>query len=184
MNWKDEKRRGLDQSSRPIIAMDFDGTITIGTGRTYPIPQNDELRKYTKEVINFMREVGIIVVIWTSRDRGGNGESTQYSDDITPAVQFLKCNGIGYDGVNYSFKWAPFKYRAQKIFAHMYVDDRAFGWYDDDDILLEVLRSFLVKVCGVDEELASQAVADITIFKEVNKDVKRKISEHIHRWGM
>lgn len=128
-----------DNTKMPIIAFDFDGTITKGD--TYPTIQ--PLRQYAKEVIDFLRLCGIKVIIWTTRDKDDKG-----NDDITPMVDFLACNGIEYDGINKVIEFSPWVYESRKIYAHMYVDDKAYGWIDSACCLLYVLGDILERFCG------------------------------------
>lgn len=140
-----------DSAEMPIIAIDFDGTINIGGESNYPMC--GRVRPYAKKVMNFMHKLGIKIVIWTSRDVAYNQEERRMYDHLTPMLNFLKDNDVHYDAINKSIQFAPYAYNGRKVYAHMYVDDRAFGWEgsDDgnDDIFLKVLDSFLRKVCSI-----------------------------------
>lgn len=152
----------VDSASNPIIAIDFDDTININGQCKYP--QCGDVRPWAKEVINFMNKLGIKIVIWTSRDVAFNQDEKKLYDHVSPMIEWLDSNGIHYDAVNKSIQFAPYHYNGRKVYAHMYVDDRSFGWCDvedgkDDEIFLNVLRSFLIKVCGFDTRLADSAVS-------------------------
>ena len=148
-----------DSAPMPIIAIDFDDTINIGGADTYP--KCGKVRPYCKRVLDFMHELGIKIVIWTSRDMAYNQEEKKTYDHLTPMLEFLDENNIHYDAINKSIQFAPFAYNGRKVYAHMYVDDRAFGWegYEDgnDDIMLDVLEDFLHTVCGFSTKLALSA---------------------------
>ena len=61
-----------DSAPMPIIAVDFDDTININGADTYPVC--GDVRPYCKSVFKFMNELGIKIVIWTSRDMAYNQE--------------------------------------------------------------------------------------------------------------
>lgn len=131
-----------DNTKMPIIAFDFDGTLTRGD--TYPAIQ--PLRPLTKEIIDFIRACGMKVVIWTTRDKDDNGH-----DDITPMVEFLKQNNIEVDNINHVIDFSPWVYESRKIYAHMYVDDKAYGWVDSALCLMYVLGDILIRFCGCND---------------------------------
>jgi hypothetical protein len=133
----------IANSIAPIIAIDFDGTICIGDG--YPDPHNGKLRSFTKEIMNFMYDVGIKVVIWTNRK---NIPNTDVKDKLL-MKQWLDEMGIKYHTVNDSTEFAPFKYYGRKLYAHMFVDDRGYGFSrNDNNIMVKVLESFLIDIVG------------------------------------
>lgn len=147
----------VDNAEKPIIAFDFDGVIAVnseGEGSTYPIPQ--DYRVHTPEVTNFMHELGIIIAVWTCREKNGD------VDHITPAKEWMNDKNIYYDTVNDTFDYAPYHYNPRKIYAHMYVDDKAYGWHGSDNgndpMMLLVLEQFLIKVCGFSQSSAGYTV--------------------------
>lgn len=139
-----------DKAPMPIIAIDFDDTINVMGSSKYP--QCGEPRLWAKEVINFMHKLGIKIVIWTSRDVAYNQDEKKMYDHMTPMIEWLDKHEIHYDAINKSIQFAPYHYNGRKVYAHMYVDDRAFGWHGADtgmdEIFLSVLESFLRRVCG------------------------------------
>lgn len=152
--------RFIDNSVAPIIAIDFDGTINVGGEDTYP--KCGKLRIWAKEVMDFMHKLGIKTVIWTSRDVAYNQEEKKMYDHMSPMIEWLDENNVHYDAINKSIQFAPYHYNGRKVYAHMYVDDRAFGWRGADDgndeMFLEVLGEFLHVVCGFSRYSASVAV--------------------------
>lgn len=135
-----------DNANKPILALDFDGTVTVENH----FPHFAPLRKYIREVTHALAHYGTIIIIWTCRDKG-NGH-----DHITPMEQFLNDNNITYHGVNSCIEYAPFMYEARKVYAHMYVDDRGFGWYESDDILLNVMAEFMYKYLGMESHAINE----------------------------
>jgi hydroxymethylpyrimidine pyrophosphatase-like HAD family hydrolase len=173
-----------DNANRPIIAFDFDGTLT--TSNTFP--EIGQIRNFASEVTQFLHNIGVVIIIWTCRDRSDpdpirNKNRTKH-DDIEPIIHWMDRNHIWHDAINNVIQYAPFHYEARKIYAHMYVDDKGFGWYDHEDVLLEVLRSFLVKVLGVKEITADIIVTDIEDGEEVDKDATREARDCVHRWRL
>ena len=145
-----------DKAPMPIIAIDFDDTININGSETYPVCGN--VRPWAKEVINFMNKLGIKIVIWTSRDVAYNQDEKKMYDHMSPMIDWLDENGVHYDAINKSIQFAPYAYNGRKVYAHMYVDDRAYGWDGaddgDDSVFLSVLEIFLQKVCGFSKQSA------------------------------
>jgi hypothetical protein len=166
-----------DNSIAPIIAIDFDGTICIGDG--YPDPHNGSVRNYAKEVINLLYDVGVKIVIWTNRK---NVPCTNIKDKLL-MKQWLDEMGIKYHKVNESTEFAPFKYYGRKLYAHMFVDDRGFGFNcDDDQIMLKVLYEFLIEIVGCDKLVVREAIDDIISFnKPCNEDIEH-IKDKIRNW--
>lgn len=129
-----------DNANGPIIAFDFDGTLTVANH----FPEFAPIRKYAKEVTHALAHYGAIVLVWTCRDKG-NG-----IDHISPLHEWLCDNEISYHDINSCINFAPFMYEARKIYAHMYVDDRGFGWQETETILLDVMCEFMAKYMGMD----------------------------------
>ena len=142
--------RFRDNAEMPIIAIDFDDTISI-THKCYP--ECGKPRMHAKQVINFMHKLGIKIVIWTSRDVAFNQDEKKLYDHVTPMIKWLDENDIHYDAVNKSVQFAPYSYNGRKIYAHMYVDDRNymgglhFADNGNDPVFLMVLEEFLHRVC-------------------------------------
>lgn len=149
----------VDQSIAPIIAFDFDETINVNSNGRYP--ECGEVRKYSKEVINFLHDIGCKIVIWTSRDVAYNQEEKKMYDHLTPMLNFLDENGIEYDAINKSVQFAPYHYNGRKVYAHLYVDDRAFGWEERESIMLDVLVCVLTNVIGIKIEYATHIANDL-----------------------
>jgi len=103
-----------------IAAVDFDGTIVENR-----YPEVGKTRPNAKEGMQFLRDQGFSIVIWTCRDQDGQRE----------AREFLDARGIPYDYVNEndprvkSFIPVP---PYPKVYASLYIDDSCWppfpGW--------------------------------------------------------
>lgn len=163
-----------DNTVAPIIAWDFDGVLNINGEDTYPIC--GQVRKYARPVLQLLHDIGVKNVIWTSRDVAYNQEEKQMCDHITPMIKFLDYNDIRYHAINKSVQFAPYLYNSRKIYAHMYVDDRGFGWHEhtDQDIMLCVLESILCNVLGLgidDSHIISNTIHRIYNYQPIDEDV-------------
>lgn len=167
-------RKYEDNSVAPIIAMDFDGTISVGDS----FPQPKVIRQFAKEVINFLVDAGVKVVIYSSRDVAINQDTYQVHDDITPMVDFLRSNNVRYSAINKSVQFAPFRYNSRKVYAHMYVDDRGYGWIESPCAMIYVLRDILTDLLCVDSDLADMICSMISR-GECTKYVAHEIGKHI-----
>jgi len=156
-----------DGHPRPIIAIDFDGCITTRN----VFPDISELRPYAREVINFLYDIGVIVVLWTCRENRPHPSLNKY---IIPYLQracdFLDHEGIKFHGINSSIEFAPFEYESRKIYANMYVDDKAFGWKDTDNIMVDVLCEFLKRELNIPLSIVASVRYDIINRREVSVD--------------
>lgn len=168
----------IDSSVAPIIAFDFDGTINVNGENKYP--ECGEVRRFAKEVINFLHDIGCKIVIWTSRDVAYNQDEKKMYDHLTPMLSFLDWNGIKYDAINKSVQFAPYHYNGRKVYAHLYVDDRAFGWQDNDYIMAEVLVHVLTKVIGIEFECAINVRNDLLNGRQIS--LKNRLKNLVSTW--
>lgn len=142
-----------ENATHKIIAFDFDGTIHLG-GNAFP--SIGEPRPFVKQVINRLSELGVKIIIWTCRDKG------EKVDDLAPMEDWLKEHGIHYDAVNSSIEFAPWEhYNARKIFAHMYVDDKGFGWQDSITVMLDVFAEFAYRHLGMTHTQIQDEIKDM-----------------------
>lgn len=161
-------RKYEDNSVAPIIAMDFDGTVNIGG--SFPTP--GEVRPFAKEVINFLVDSGVKMVIYTSRDVAINQDTYEVSNDITPMVDFLNDNGIKFSAINKSVQFAPFYYNSRKIYAHLYVDDRGYGWVESPRAMIYVLRDILTDLLGLSTQIADDICGRISRGEDTTHDAE------------
>ena len=169
----------IDNSVAPIIAIDFDGTISVGDN-AYPDPHNGDIRPYAKEVINFLYDMGVKVVIWTNRK---NIPHTDVKDKLL-MKQWLDDMGVKYHTVNDSTHFAPYKYYGRKLYAHMFVDDRGYGFdVDDKEVMLGVLRSFLTDIVGCDDNIVLDIDYKLFLNYEIPEHCTKHVKDKIANWN-
>ena len=156
-----------DISRTHIIAFDFDGTLTM----TNTFPDIGEPRPFAKQVVNLLHDIGVTVLIWTCRD------ADDIHDDITPMIKWLKEHDFRYSGINSVIEHSYFPYEARKIYAHMYVDDRAYGWNESHTVMIDVLDEFMKSVMEIDGEYRRAIINRIYNGEELNID---ELKEHIY----
>lgn len=151
------KKIFIDSAVAPIIAWDFDGCINVDGEDEYP--DCGSLRPYTKKVMNLLHDCGVKNVIWTSRDTAYNQEDNRIYDHTTPMVKFLNENGIKYDAINKSVQFAPYSYNGRKIYAHLYVDDRGYGWKESSTIMIDIFSYFLIHILDMEPDVVKGYVS-------------------------
>ena len=166
-----------DNAPMPIIAFDFDGTINVDGEGIFP--ECGKPRHLAKQVIDFMHKLGIKIVIWTSRDVAYNQEEKKMYDHMSHMIDWLDKNEIHYDAINKSIQFAPYHYNGRKVYAHMYVDDRAFGWYESDEVMIDVFKSFMINICGISDTYSIQTM--IRYIRE-NKDPELWMLDEVRLW--
>ena len=97
-------------SYKPIVAVDFDGTLSLDSqypniGR-FNTPLYEDLMK--------LKGIGWSIVLWTCRE----------GKELKEAVEWCANNGLEFDAINENPPEVPFKSR--KVVADLYVDDRAY----------------------------------------------------------
>ena len=99
-----------------IIAVDFDGTLCENKYPNIGEP-NDELINYLKR----RRDEGDKIILWTCRD----------ADLLREAVLWCYSHGLIFDAVNENLPEIveSFGSDTRKIFANIYIDDRAMNCY-------------------------------------------------------
>ena len=102
--------------AKPIIAVDFDGTLCENQYPDIGRPNRAVLR-YIKN----KRKNGCKIILWTCR----KGEL------LDNAVNWCKDQELEFDAVNENLPEIveEFGSDTRKIFANMYIDDRAYGKY-------------------------------------------------------
>ena len=105
-------------SSKPKIAIDFDGTIVDSR-----YPKIGPKRLFAFETLKKLQQKGYLLILWTYR----------HGKELDEAVEFCRENGVEFYAVNASFPDEEFnssKY-SRKIDADIFVDDRNIGGMKD-----------------------------------------------------
>ena len=97
-------------SYKPIVAVDFDGTLSLDS----QYPNIGRFNTHLYEALMKLRSIGWSIVLWTCRE----------GKELKEAVEWCKMNGLEFDAINENPPEVPFKSR--KVVADMYIDDRAY----------------------------------------------------------
>jgi hypothetical protein len=102
----------MEFSERPIIAVDFDGTLCEAQWPGIGAPIWPMIR-----YIKARKEEGARLILWTCR----------CGDELQEAVDWARAHGIEFEAVNANLPdmIALFEGDSRKIFAHEYIDDKA-----------------------------------------------------------
>lgn len=121
---------------KPILAIDFDGTIVENR---YPGIGKPML--FAFETLKKLQDEGHILILWTYR----SGKS------LDEAVEFCKENGIEFYAINKSYPEEEYSEKiSRKINADIFIDDRNIGgFYGWGDIYRELI--------GENDELKNKA---------------------------
>ena len=96
-------------SYKPIVAVDFDGTLSLDS----QYPNIGRFNTHLYEALMKLKGIGWSIVLWTCRE----------GKELKEAVEWCKMNGLEFDAINENPSHVPFKSR--KVVADMYIDDRA-----------------------------------------------------------
>ena len=97
-------------SYSPIVAVDFDGTLSLDA----QYPNIGRFNTHLYEALMKLRGIGWSIVLWTCRE----------GKELREAVIWCANNGLEFDAINENPSHVPFKSR--KVVADMYIDDRAY----------------------------------------------------------
>ena len=121
-----------------IIAIDLDGTIIDKTGR------------YESCVLSMTKELmlnGVKAILWTSREQ---------SRAEKEAKTLLDTDDIKFDSVNTNLPEVVKWYKdngwgtpSNKVFAHLYYDDAAFGFNHDPIKVIRFFKEYNHKYLGI-----------------------------------
>ena len=97
-------------SYNPIVAVDFDGTLSLDS----QYPNIGRFNTHLYEALMKLKGIGWSIVLWTCRE----------GKELKEAVEWCKMNGLEFDAINENPPEVSFKSR--KVVADMYIDDRAY----------------------------------------------------------
>lgn len=117
-----------------IIAVDFDGTVCIGNN--YPDIGNP--RMWLINMLKGLRNDGHKLILWTCRSNSSIPDMGFSNDhDLDDAVEWCRQFGLEFDAVNENLnesKYPGIKL-SRKIYADIYVDDKACLFLDGEENL-------------------------------------------------
>lgn len=111
-----------------IIAVDFDGTIV-----EHKFPEIGRPIPGAFEALRKLKLMGHKLILWTCRS--DNDPAFDFRPLLTEAVVFCKNNGIEFDAINSNVSDRA-GLPSPKIYADLYIDDRAFPLSDAENIWL------------------------------------------------
>ena len=97
-------------SYKPIVAVDFDGTLSLDS----QYPNIGRFNTHLYEALMKLKSIGWSIVLWTCRE----------GKELKEAVEWCKMNGLEFDAINENPSHVSFKSR--KVVADMYIDDNAY----------------------------------------------------------
>ena len=97
-------------SYKPIVAVDFDGTLSLDS----QYPDIGQFNTPLYEALMKLKGIGWSIVLWTCRE----------GKELKEAVVWCANNGLEFDAVNENPPEVPFKSR--KVVANIYIDDNAY----------------------------------------------------------
>ena len=103
------------------VAVDCDGTIVE---HMFP-----DLGPPVPGAVEWMRtwaEAGAKLLLWTVRDDDREVADPRYAKTLSKAVAYCRDNGVEFYGVNENPDQKAWSL-SPKVYAHVYVDDAAFG---------------------------------------------------------
>lgn len=115
---------------RPIVAVDFDGTLSLDS----QYPNIGRFNTPLYEALMRLKGIGWHIVLWTCRE----------GKELREAVEWCTNNGLEFDAINENPPEVPFKSR--KVVADMYIDDKARiptdGFYNFVDAVVLMHNSY------------------------------------------
>ena len=133
-----------------FVAIDFDGTIV-----EHQFPDIGRAVPGAFEWMKKWQEAGAKLILWTMRSDGRTGEGKENGPVLTDAVQFCRDNGVEFFAVNGNPTQSIWT-NSPKCYAHIYVDDAAFG------CPLRPAMKAGVRPCVVWEQVGPAVLAAIT----------------------
>lgn len=111
---------------RPILAVDFDGTIT----KYNEYPHCGAIREKAAEVLQDLHSRGCIIILWTCRD----------DENLLKAIDYCVRNEIPIDYANCNTKeLREAGFTGPKIFANYYIDDLNLGGFPGWEKVREIV---------------------------------------------
>ncbi len=104
-----------------LIAVDFDGTIA-----EHEFPDIGPAVPGAFKWMKAWQDAGAKLILWTMRSDGRSGEGADNGPVLTQAIDFCRANGVEFHAHNENPAQKSWS-QSPKCYAHIYVDDAAFG---------------------------------------------------------
>ena len=104
-----------------ILAIDFDGTLV-----EHKFPDIGPEIPGAFDWLKKFQEAGAKLILWTMRSDGRNGKGKENGPVLTEAIEFCRSRGVEFWGVNTNPEQSSWT-QSPKAYAHVYIDDAAFG---------------------------------------------------------
>ena len=123
----------MNKKDRKIIAIDFDGTLTMN----HNFPKIGKPRMWLINRVKKWKNEGHGLILWTCRTDVHPDENANFppGNYLKKAVAWCKKYGLEFDAINESIeeKQNPEKFYSRKIFADFYIDDRSVCFDDENN---------------------------------------------------
>ena len=142
----------MDKNRPKVIAIDFDGTL-VRQEKDCHLLTDFVLMPYAREVIEWMKDIGLYTILWTARS----------GDVLMNATSFLNRKNLILHSVNKNAPFVNFD-SGPKIFYDYLIDNRSN--FDGDWLRQqEILKSMFLSKPLIDEEHIIE-----TVIKVYNND--------------
>lgn len=130
-----------------IVAVDFDGTLVEDH-----FPQIGPINEEMFELCKQLKDQGIALILWTSRD----------DYNVAEAVAFCAQHGLVFDAVNENLKevQALFNNDTRKVYADLYIDDKAIPHTMSPSFWAERLGLRFILGKGVEQKCSCHCSGD------------------------
>lgn len=150
----------------PIIAVDFDGTIT----KENNYPHCGEFMPGAIAALKALKSIGCTLILWTCRE----------GEPLAAAVEHCRKAGIEFDAVNEQAPQVRELFGgARKIFANFYVDDLNIGGNIDWGIICSIIMDRLCVEYGKEPEELQPLINAYQqiVLTEISRDMIERMIE-------
>jgi hypothetical protein len=135
--------------SQPIIAVDFDDTITT-PGAVYPEIGPPQVG--VREALQALHDLGCRVRLYSCRCNGKARDTGMLSVEQERIADYMRANNLWFDDIVLPEEGKPF--------ANFYVDNKGVAYQGDWLVVLEVIRNGLGQRVADDRRIGYEVIAD------------------------
>jgi len=148
---------------KPIIAIDFDGTI-VEQGPNNYILDIFEFLPNAEEVLKYLQN-RVYLILWTCRQ----------GKELQKALKFLKENEITFDSINENLEALDFD-TSNKIYADLYLDDKNGDGKDIDWLKFKKRVEKIMEQHKV-KAVAAKIINKVSVFQRDRSRLRYKIKK-------